>query len=63
MNQKIVVFFKIIELGSFSKAAEALFMTQPAVSQFIKSFEKELGVILFDRSSKTLHLTDAEVLN
>lgn len=59
MNQKIAVFLKIIELGSFSKAAEALFMTQPAVSQFIKGFEKELGVILFDRSSKTLHLTDA----
>ena len=59
MNQKIDVFLKIIELGSFSKAAEALFMTQPAVSQFVKSLEKELDVILFDRSSKTIQLTDA----
>lgn len=59
MNQKIDVFLKIIELGSFSKAADALFMTQPAVSQFVKSLEKELGVILFDRSSKTIQLTDA----
>lgn len=47
MNQKITVFLKIVELGSFSKAAESLYMTQPAVSQFIKSLEKDLGVILF----------------
>lgn len=59
MNQKITVFLKIVELGSFSKAAESLYMTQPAVSQFIKSLEKDLGVILFDRSSKSLHLTAA----
>ena len=59
MNQKITLFLKIVELGSFSKAAESLYMTQPAVSQFIKSLEKDLGVILFDRSSKSLHLTAA----
>ncbi|WP_158599700.1 LysR family transcriptional regulator [Lysinibacillus halotolerans] len=62
MNQKITVFLKIVELGSFSKAAESLYMTQPAVSQFIKSLEKDLGVILFDRSSKSLHLTAAGLI-
>ncbi|MEN8188663.1 MAG: LysR family transcriptional regulator [Thermodesulfobacteriota bacterium] len=43
--------------GSFTKAARRLFLTQPAVSQQIQSLEASLGVRLFDRSSKKIHLT------
>jgi len=44
---------------SFSRAAEALGKSQPAVSQSISRLEKELGESLFDRSSKDGTLTDA----
>lgn len=59
MDTKHQVFLTIIESGSFSKAAERLYMTQPAVSQYIKQLETEIGVALFDRSTKRLHLTGA----
>ncbi|MBK9155165.1 MAG: LysR family transcriptional regulator [Chloracidobacterium sp.] len=44
---------------SFSRAAELLERTQPAVSQAIRRLEEELGETLFDRSSKDGTLTDA----
>jgi DNA-binding transcriptional LysR family regulator len=44
---------------SFSRAAEALGRTQPAVSQTIRRLEDELGTALFDRSSKDGTLTAA----
>lgn len=48
---------------SFSRAAEALDRTQPAVSQAIRRLEEEIGEVLFDRSSKDGTLTFAgEVL-
>ena len=43
------IFVKVAELGSFSKAAEALFLTQPTVSEHIRGLEEELGVRLLDR--------------
>jgi DNA-binding transcriptional LysR family regulator len=44
---------------SFSRAAEAMYRTQPAVSQAIRRLENELGESLFDRSSKDGTLTAA----
>lgn len=44
---------------SFSKAAETLHLTQPAVTQQIKSLETELGEVLFERLGRTLVLTPA----
>ncbi|MEE1291915.1 MAG: LysR family transcriptional regulator, partial [Acutalibacteraceae bacterium] len=44
---------------SFSKAAEHLYMTQPALSIAIKRVEAELGAELFDRSRHPLELTQA----
>ena len=43
------VFCRIVESGSFSKAAEAVYLTQPTVSGHIKKLEEEVGVRLLDR--------------
>ena len=51
-------FIKVIEEGSFSKAAERVFRTQPAVSIAIRRLEEEIGAPLFDRSQKTPMLTE-----
>lgn len=45
--------------GSFTKAAAKLFISQPALSNYIGKVEEELGVKLFDRSSTPLTLTYA----
>ena len=52
-------FLKVIEEGSFSKAAERVFRTQPAVSIAVRRLEEEIGAPLFDRSQKTPTLTEA----
>ena len=52
--------FQIVaESGSFSKAGEALFLTQPAISKRIASLEHQLGMKLFDRIGKHVLLTEA----
>jgi DNA-binding transcriptional LysR family regulator len=56
---QLEAFVAIVREGSFSKAAKALFRTQPAVSQIIKRLEDEIGQSLFDRSSRSGVLTDA----
>lgn len=53
------VFCKIVELRSFSRAAEAVLLTQPTVSGHIKALETELGLRLFDRAGKTVTPTRA----
>lgn len=52
-------FIAIINSGSFSRAAENLYMSQPSLSKQIKSLEVELGVDLFDRTTKGASLTEA----
>jgi DNA-binding transcriptional LysR family regulator len=51
-------FLRVVEERSFSKAAERVFRTQPAVSLAIRRLEEEVGAPLFDRSEKTPTLTD-----
>jgi DNA-binding transcriptional LysR family regulator len=46
---RLEVFVKVAELGSFSRAAEALLLTQPTVSEHIRALEDTLGVHLLDR--------------
>lgn len=53
------VFLTVAEERSFSRAAEKLLRTQPAISLSIQRLESELGEKLIDRSAKDLLLTDA----
>ncbi len=56
-NRNVTTFVKIVEAGSFTKAAELLGYSQAAVTAQIKAMEKELGVPLFDRIGKRVYLT------
>lgn len=56
INQ-LEVFLAVAQERSFSRAAEGLHRTQPAVSQAVRRLENELGEPLFDRSSKDGTLT------
>ena len=47
--QEIEVFLAVIKMGSVSGAAQALYITQPAVSRHIRSLEQELGCSLLER--------------
>lgn len=53
------VFLSVANEKSFSRAAEKMLRTQPAISLAIQRLEKELGEKLIDRSAKDLLLTDA----
>ncbi|MDE3233419.1 MAG: LysR family transcriptional regulator [Pseudomonadota bacterium] len=50
-------FIELAANGSFSKSADRLFLTQPALSRSIKSLEDELGQALFDRVGRKNELT------
>jgi LysR family transcriptional regulator, transcriptional activator of the cysJI operon len=58
-NFRLVVFRAVAEELSFRKAAEQLYLTQPAVSLQIKALEEDLGVQLFDRTGRQIALTGA----
>ncbi len=59
MDQQLLVFVTATDLKSFSRAAEQLYMTQPAVSQHVQSLERRLGVPLMERNNKRIRLTKA----
>jgi DNA-binding transcriptional LysR family regulator len=56
---QLEIFLTVAREGSFSRAAEKLYRTQPAISQAIRKLEREVGEALFDRSSRDGILTDA----
>jgi DNA-binding transcriptional LysR family regulator len=47
-------FCQTARLGSVSRAAEALYVSQPAITQQLQALERELGVRLFERSGRRL---------
>ncbi len=53
------IFCKVVELKSFSKAASALFLTQPTISSHIKALEDEAGIQLLDRLGRNVLPTKA----
>jgi DNA-binding transcriptional LysR family regulator len=57
--KQLEVFIKVAETGSFSKGAEATFITQSTVSQHISALEDEFGLRLLDRTGKGALLTEA----
>ncbi|MGH7275625.1 MAG: selenium metabolism-associated LysR family transcriptional regulator [Candidatus Rokuibacteriota bacterium] len=57
--RRLEIFAKVAELGSFSRAAEALFLTQPTVSEHIRALEDELGVQVLDRLGRGAQPTPA----
>ena len=59
LSRHINYFLAVAEHGSFTRAASALHVSQPALSQQIRQLEESLGVPLFDRSGRTIRLTDA----
>ncbi len=54
----LLAFEAAARLSSFTKAAEALNVTQPAISQSIKKVERALGVALFERRNRGVQLTE-----
>src|SRR5918912_2635806 len=56
---RLRVFQAVADQGSFSKAAHALFLSHPAVTQHVHALEAELGVPLFDRLGRRIALTPA----
>ncbi len=52
-------FLAVAESGSFSRAAERIFVTQPAISKRIAALETSLGTRLFDRIGRQVQLTEA----
>ncbi len=57
--RQLKTFIEVSKLGSFSKAAEKLFLTQPTVTNHVQSIEKELDAVLLNRMSKGVTTTEA----
>jgi DNA-binding transcriptional LysR family regulator len=60
--RQLRTFAAVVERGSFSAAADSLGVTQPAVSQQVRSLERALGVTLLDRSARRAVATERGVL-
>lgn len=54
-------FLAVVDTGTFTKAADACFVTQPSLSAGIKKLEDSLGAKLFERSSRRVFLTETGV--
>ena len=57
IDPKLSTLLKVYELGNYTKAAKALSLSQPAVSQHIRALESELKVRLFDRVGNSIIVT------
>ena len=58
-NPQLTTFISVAENGSFTKAADDLYMTPTAVMKQINVLEERLGTTLFDRTNRGLQLTEA----
>jgi LysR family nitrogen assimilation transcriptional regulator len=60
--RQLKYFLKIVEYGNMTRAAEALFIAQPALSQQMRNLEEELGVKLFHRVANGMRPTPAGLI-
>ncbi|NJK27513.1 MAG: LysR family transcriptional regulator, partial [Coleofasciculaceae cyanobacterium SM2_3_26] len=56
---QLKVFETVARHGSFTRAAEELYITQPSVSSQVKQLAQAVGLPLFEQIGKQLYLTDA----
>ncbi|HZX70948.1 MAG TPA: LysR family transcriptional regulator [Rhodanobacter sp.] len=62
-HKQLRAFVSVVKLGTLTRAAEALYLSQPTISLQLQALERELGVVLMDRRRRRINLTDAgEVL-
>lgn len=63
--QQLTYISTVAKYGSFSKAAQSLYVSQPGISRMVQALEEELGITIFVRSSAGISLTDQgrELLN
>jgi len=57
--QHLITFCRVVDEGSFTRAAQALNLTQPSVTKQVGSLEDHLQIQLFTRTGKQVHLTPA----
>ena len=57
--RELEIFMAVVDCGKMSEAAKKLYITQSSVSQAVTSIEKEYGIVLFERLSHSLYLTEA----
>ncbi|MGM0397246.1 MAG: selenium metabolism-associated LysR family transcriptional regulator [Bacillota bacterium] len=57
--RQLKTFMEVTKLGSFSKAAEKLYLTQPTVTNHVQAIEREFGTVLINRITKGITLTEA----
>jgi len=62
IDNKLLTLIALSENGGYTKTAENLHLTQPAVSQHIKGLEKELGITIFNRTENGLKPTPQGVI-
>jgi DNA-binding transcriptional LysR family regulator len=57
--RKLESFVSIVKHGSFTKAAEELYLTQPTITGHIQALENKLGTVLLNRNGKAVSMTEA----
>ena len=53
----LTIFIKVADLGGMNKAAKALHISQPSISQAVSELERYYGVKLFERLSQKIYIT------
>ncbi len=62
-HKQLRAFVSVVKLGTLTRAAEALYLSQPSISLLLQALERELGMSLLERRRRRINLTDAgEVL-
>ena len=58
-HKQLRAFVSVVKLGTLTRAAEALFLSQPTISLLLQALERELGSHLIERRRRRINLTDA----